>query len=137
MIDEATRLGVKEAFNMTDSDSRKIPDYLGPFFHRFPEFEKTTIIAEVIESKYCAMGLKVGDKVVIKRGGIDKEETTCPLCLRAIGPLTTFCTMIMNAISQGVDPNTNCFQTAGCLDPGIGRGGLGHVVFKIYTEPVG
>ena len=39
---------------------------------------------------------------------------------------------------EGVDLNDSAFGgIAGCLDPGLEAGGLGHVNFKLYAEEVG
>ena len=47
----------------------------------------------------------------------------------------------MELLSRNIEDldemNDSCFAGfAGCLDPGLEGGGLGHVNFKIYTEKV-
>ena len=97
---------------------------------------KTRIVAEVIESTYCAAGIQVGQTIVIQAGALIPEKSTAPLCMRAIGPLTDFVNTILEKIVAGEDPNDRVFMTAECLDPGLGSGGLGKVKFRVRVESV-
>ncbi|MBN2568105.1 MAG: hypothetical protein JXB42_01610 [Deltaproteobacteria bacterium] len=104
------------------------------FFTRIEEVARSRIIAEVIESKYCAAGLKKGQKIVIEGGALIPEKSTAPLCMRAIGPLTDFVNTILEKIVAGEDPNERVFMVAECLDPGLQSGGLGKVKFRVRVE---
>jgi len=137
MLDKATREMLRERIGITDKDMDKLGPGIAKLELASSELMKYKIIAEVTDSKYCFLGVKVGDKIVIKHGTISKEETTCPLCLRAIGPLTPFVNVILDRIAEGVDPNDMVFRNSECLDPGLEHGGLGKVRFKIYTEKIG
>jgi len=106
------------------------------FFTRIEEVAKTRIIAEVIESKYCAAGLKKGQVIVVEGGALVPEKSTAPLCMRAIGPLTGFINTILEMIVAGEDPNDRVFRVAECMDPGLEAGGLGKVKFDVRVEPV-
>lgn len=104
------------------------------FFTRIGEVGKYRIVAEVIESRYCAAGLKKGQKFVIEGGALVPEKSTAPFCMRALGPLTGFVNTILEKIAAGEDPNDRVFQVAECLDPGLGAGGLGKVRFQVRVE---
>ena len=102
------------------------------------ELMKYKIVAEVIEAKYCFAGLKPGQKYVFSAmpAMLLPEESDCPLCIRALGPLANLMMGFWDRIMEGVDPNQGMWQMAECLDPGIGRGGLGHVVFRVYAQEI-
>jgi hypothetical protein len=40
----------------------------------------------------------------------------------------------MDRLAEGLDPNGAIFNTAECLDPGLGSGGMGKVRFRVYAE---
>ena len=105
------------------------------FFERIGDVARARIVAEVIESRYCAAGLKVGQRFVIEGGALVPAKCTAPLCMRALGPLTGFVNTILEQIVAGVDPNERVFMAAECLDPGLEAGGLGKVRFKVTVEP--
>ncbi len=106
------------------------------FFTRIQEIGKFRIVAEVIESRYCAAGLKKGQKFVIEGGALVPEKSTAPFCMRALGPLTGFVNSILEMIVAGNDPNDRVFQVAECLDPGLEAGGLGKVKFQVRVETI-
>ena len=99
------------------------------------ELRKYKIIAEVKESKYCSAGLKPGQKYTFNTfpAMLLTEESDCPLCIRALGPIANLIEGFWDRIVEGVDPNKGMWHMAECLDPGVARGGLGHVVFKVYA----
>jgi uncharacterized repeat protein (TIGR04076 family) len=130
---------VKQVVDITDKDWETLK-FGSPgvykFFTRIEEVGKHRIVAEVIESHYCAAGLKKGQKIVIEGGALVPEKSTAPLCMRAIGPLTGFVNTIFEKIVAGEDPNDRVFKVAECLDPGLEAGGLGKVKFEVRVEPM-
>lgn len=130
---------VKQIVDISDSDW-EVLKHGSPgvykFFTRIAEVGKSRIVAEVIESRYCAAGLKVGQRFVIEGGALVPEKSTAPFCMRALGPLTGFINTILEKIVAGEDPNDRVFQVAECLDPGLEAGGLGKVRFHVKVEPV-
>lgn len=105
------------------------------FFERIEDVARHRIVARVIESRYCAAGLEVGQTIVIEGGALVPEKSSAPLCMRAIGPLTGFVNSILEKIVAGEDPNDRVFMAAECLDPGLDAGGLGKVKFEVRVEP--
>jgi len=128
---------LKQIVNISDEDwetfRRTSP---GPykFFERINDITQYRIVAEVIESKYCAAGLKKGQKIVIEGGALMPEKSTAPLCMRALGPLTGFVNTYIEMMAAGQDPQDCIFQVAECLDPGLEAGGLGKVKFQVRAE---
>jgi len=130
---------LKQVVNITDEDWETFKvgsPGVYKFFTRIEDVAKNRIVAEVVESKYCAAGLQVGQQIVIEGGALVPDKSTAPLCMRAIGPLTGFVNTILEMLVAGEDPNERVFMTAECLDPGLEAGGLGKVKFKVRVEPV-
>jgi len=130
---------VKQVVAITDEDWETMKNGspgVYKFFDRIQDVMKHRIVAEVIESKYCAAGLKKGQKFVIEGGALVPEKSTAPFCMRALGPLTGYVNTILEMIVAGQDPNDRVFQVAECLDPGLEAGGLGKVKFQVRVEPI-
>lgn len=128
---------LKKIVNISDEDWDKFQNSSpGPykFFQRFNNIAQYRIVAEVIESKYCAAGIEKGQKIVIEAGALVPAQSTAPLCMRAIGPLTGFVNTFIEKIVAGTDPNDSVFRVAECLDPGLEAGGLGKVKFLLRAE---
>ncbi|MFC1867271.1 hypothetical protein ACFL0H_03965 [Thermodesulfobacteriota bacterium] len=136
--EEIVKQMMQQAIGITDEDFNthfSYPQNQG-LARSAPELMKHKIIAEVTESKYCSAGLKVGQKFVFRSlpAMLLPDESDCPLCVRAIGPITNLVTGFWDRIVAGLDPNKGMWHMAECMDPGVERGGLGHVVFKVYTQ---
>ena len=140
MVEELKQM-MKQAIGITDEDFQTLVSApgAGKMLGRFPELMKYKIIAEVTESKYCFAGLKPGQKYVFSAmpAMLLAEESDCPLCVRALGPIANVMMGFWDRIYEGVDPNQGIWRMAECLDPGIGRGGLGHVIFRVYAQEIG
>jgi uncharacterized repeat protein (TIGR04076 family) len=102
------------------------------------ELQKYHIVAEVTESKYCSAGVKVGQKLIFTciPAMLVPEESDCPLCIRALGPIAPLMAGFWDRIIDGRDPNGGMWHISECLDPGLDKGGIGHVVFKVYARKV-
>ncbi len=131
---------MKQQFGISDEDFQSHMSHAQnrKLAERIPELMKYRIIAEVIESKYCGAGLKVGQKYVFNTfpAVLIAEESDCPLCVRALGPIANLIVGFWDRMVEGLDPNGGMWSGAECLDPGIKRGGLGHVVFKVYAKKI-
>lgn len=145
-MDEAVKALLTQVVGVTDEDLAKVPRIIEKLFSNAPRgMTQMRIVAEVTYSKYCFAGLKAGDKIVFSPF-LNKEETTAPLCPRALLPvliaLQSFWERSIELFDRGIegidDLNDGVFaKIAGCLDPGLDAGGLGHVDFKLYAEKVG
>ncbi len=139
MEEERVKEILKQVVNITEEDwetFRAGSPGVYKFFTRINEVMGHRIVAEVIDSRYCAAGVKKGQKYVIEGGALVPEKSTAPLCMRAIGPLTGFVNTILEKLVAGEDPNDRVFSVAECLDPGLEAGGLGKVKFQVRVEPV-
>lgn len=96
------------------------------------------IVAEVTQSKYCSAGLKPGMKLVFQMmpAQLIPAESNCPVCLRAIGPIAPLAAGFWDRLYEGLDPNSGMWYISECMDPGLDKGGLGHVVFKVYAQKI-
>jgi len=144
-MDEATKALLKQFVGVTDEDLAKVGRNIEKIFSNVPRALQYKTVAEVTSSKYCFAGIKVGDKIVFNPF-LNPQETTCPLCPRALLPVLVAHQQIwersMELLDRGIegidDLNDGAFcRIAGCLDPGLEYGGLGHVTFKLYGEKVG
>ena len=136
--EEVIKQMMQQAIGITDEDFKThigYPQNL-ELARRTPELMMYKIIAEVTESKYCSAGLKVGQKFTFRTlpAMLLPDESDCPLCIRAIGPISNLITGFWDRIVAGVDPNQGMWNLAECMDPGVDRGGLGHVVFTVYAQ---
>lgn len=131
---------MKQEFGITDEDfathmsnpvNRKLAGHM-------PELIKYRIVAEVTDSRYCEAGLKKGQKFVFNAlpAVLLTSESDCSPCVRALGPISNLISGFWDRIIEGVDPNQGLWQMAECMDPGVQKGGLGHVVFKVYVRKI-
>ena len=137
---EETKQFMKQHHGITDEDFARHISYPANrkmVLHK-KEMDKYKIIAEVIESKYCGAGIKVGQKYVFKSipNMLLVDESDCPLCIKALGPVSELMHGFWDRIMEGLDPNEGMWQYARCLDMGIKYGGLGSVVFKVYAQKI-
>lgn len=90
------------------------------------------IMAEVMKSENCMLGLKTGDRYIITAGGVVlADECTANLCLWALGPLLPFLYMVWDRVGEGLDPNGLFPDHVKCADTGVECGGWGEVLFRI------
>ena len=93
------------------------------------------LIAEVVKAENCACKPKIGDRIIINGAGIvAKRQTTFPyLCLFALAPLLPFVYVVYDRCVDGLDPSPQGFgDHVRCCDVGVGCGGWGEVMFKVY-----
>jgi uncharacterized repeat protein (TIGR04076 family) len=129
---------LKEMFGMSDAE---LEEHISFAFNRrllakAEEMGRAKIVAEVTESKNCLAGCQVGQKLVFKctPAILLPEESTCPLCSKAIGPVAELVMQMWDRMTEDLDPNDGQAQFASCLDQGIKYGGLGNVRLKVYVE---
>jgi uncharacterized repeat protein (TIGR04076 family) len=100
-----------------------------------PEFVKTRVIAEVIESQGCHALHKVGDKFVMTAGGqLIAEECPRRMCLFALGPVSRQLPAIYERLITKSDPNLERVNIIQCTDIGLDKGGWGKILMKVYVE---
>jgi hypothetical protein len=134
-MEESIRSLVKQAFGMTDQDV----DRVSPGMEKLVSSQLLNyrIIAEVTEAKHCFSGCKVGDKLVIGPGAmVNAQESTCPLCVGALAPMLERVHLMWDRIAEGLEPNEGWLRYSVCVDPGLEKGGLGSVAFKVYAEKI-
>jgi hypothetical protein len=134
---EKQKLLWKQRHNMTDEDYATFlshPAHLKMSL-RTDEMRKYKVIAEAIKSSYCNAGVKVGQKFVFRvmPSKLLVEESDCPFCIKALGPMGQIMFGIWDRLLENSDPNESWWTGFQCLDPGIERGGLGNVQFRVYV----
>ena len=141
-MDEIAKNVLKNVVGVTDEDMAKVPRNIEKIFANAAKTMGNKLIAEVTSSKYCFAQIKVGDKIVFDPF-LNAKESTCPLCPRSLIPVLISVQQAwertLELYSKNIDDldeiNDSIFAgIAGCLDPGLEGGGIGHVNFKLYSE---
>ncbi len=125
-------------FGMTEEDMARVtPELEGELLNAMSKAQKYRLVAEVVSSKYCFAGLQVGQRYVVERGQqLNPADSTAPMCLGAIAPLTEKALTLVDRMSHNGDVTAH-LRGFRCTDPGLGLGGLGCVEFKIEIEEIG
>ncbi|MBI2916852.1 MAG: hypothetical protein HYY01_02575 [Chloroflexi bacterium] len=102
--------------------------------HNFAgKFREYKMVAEVVQSRGCALHLKAGDKLVLTSDGLLlADESTAALCLWALAPLVPWNYMVYDRLIEGQDPTEFGLDRVRCLDVGLECGGWGEVLMKVY-----
>jgi len=100
-----------------------------------PEFVKSRIVAEVIESQRCHARHTVGQKFVMDGNGqlIARE---CPekMCIFALAALESPVNQIYERFIAHSDPNNERTMVVQCSDVGLDKGGWGKILMKVSVE---
>jgi len=100
-----------------------------------PEFVKSRVIAEVIESHGCHAQHKVGDRFVMTAGGqLIAEQSPTRICMFALGPVSHVLPSIYERLMSKSDPKGEQFNIIQCTDVGLDKGGWGKILMKVYIE---
>ena len=102
------------------------------------EFHKWLLIAEVIKSRGCGNGHKVGDRFIFNgNGALVGKEPPGPVCMAALGPILPKMNAIWSGLAAGLEPRkTLLFNKVRCLDIGVENGGWGEVLMQLKLEKV-
>ena len=100
--------GFKEAMGMSDEEFEQHISFgfNRRLMERFEEMGGAKIIAEVTEAKYCLAGCQVGQKLVLQcvPAMLLPEESDCPLCSKAIGPVAELVHQTLGPHERGSRP---------------------------------
>jgi uncharacterized repeat protein (TIGR04076 family) len=127
-------------------ERKTLPSKLTPYQKRFikhlDDFCNYKIIAEVKWQGHCAMGAKVGGKIVFSALGeiIPEECTAFPphraglnYCSFAVQEMLPFIHVVQDRIMSGcANPSPMGIDYIKCIDMEPARGGTGEVRFSIY-----
>ncbi len=96
-------------------------------------FAVYSIEAEVVESRHCNSGYKVGDKFVLDADG-NFITKLCPkkVCVYAVSQLAVPVALINERLSESLDPQEFHFMhQVRCLDVGVDCSGYGGIRLKV------
>ncbi|MDP6510776.1 MAG: hypothetical protein QGH23_06165 [Dehalococcoidia bacterium] len=137
MLDPQIAGKLRETLDINEAEMADLSPRLEGVMAMCAGAEKVRIIAEVMSSVNCLAGIRKGHKLVfnILPFMLNTEETNCPLCMRALTPIMPHCHGMWELALNGVKhtPRGQA-RMAGCMDPGLDWGGLGHVRFKIHLR---
>jgi len=104
-------------------------------FQNAIEASKYRLVAEVIESKGCNSGHRVGQKLVFDNAGnLLTKKNPDRIYAFLMPDLTVLINAFFENLMNGRDPNDVMFNTTGCFDTGPSCGGWGHVVVWMIAE---
>lgn len=131
---------LKERFNYSEEEWQMWlddPKNLS-IIQRYAEYGRYQLVAEVTKSRGCALGHKVGDRLIFSPlGGFVGKEPAGEVCAGAIAPLLYNVNSVFASIAGGVDPQKlMLFNHVRCLDVGVENGGWGEVVMELKLEEV-
>ena len=98
---------------------------------------KYSIVAEVVGSKHCNSGHKLGDRFILDVDG-NFIGKLCPkrMCIYLISQLVVPVALINERLSEGLDPNQFHFMhNVRCPDSGVECSGYGQVTLKVSVIP--
>ena len=98
---------------------------------------KYSIVAEVVASRHCNSGYKMGDKFVLDVDG-NFISKLCPkrLCVHLISQLVVPVALVNERLSEGLEPNGFTFmRQVRCTDVGAECSGYGGVMLKVSVVP--
>lgn len=98
---------------------------------------KYSIQAEIVSSKHCNSGHKVGQTFILDVDG-NFITKLCPkrMCVYLISQLTIPVALINERLSEGLDPNNFHFMRyVRCPDAGVECYGYGEVMLKVQVVP--
>jgi hypothetical protein len=121
----------RNVLGMSEEDIQKVtPEQEREYKTSIENMGKYRLVAEVVKSRYCAAGLKVGQKIVINGAAIDKEATDCPLCVgRCAAQQVTRSTWTVRA-----GATRRLLGGVACIDPASRPAGSG-VLFDVRVDP--
>jgi uncharacterized repeat protein (TIGR04076 family) len=103
-----------------------------------PEFVKSRVIAEVIESHGCHAKHRVGDRFVLTPGGqLIADECPKGMCISALAEISKVMPAIYERLINKTDPQCEQVNIVQCPDVGLDRGGWGKILMKVYVAPGG
>lgn len=93
------------------------------------------LVAEVVESKGCNSGHRVGQKLVFDSAG-NLLTRECPerICTFLMPNLAVLVNAFFENLMNGRDPNEVMFNRTGCFDVGHACGGWGRVTVEMRAE---
>lgn len=93
------------------------------------------LVAEVVASKGCNSGHRVGQKLFFDSAG-NLLTRECPelVCSFLMPNLTVLINAFFENLMNGRDPNEVMFNRTGCFDVGHACGGWGHVTVEMRAE---
>jgi uncharacterized repeat protein (TIGR04076 family) len=125
---------IRKRLGLNAEEFRKIEET--PKFQRLFENAlkgaRYRLVAEVVQSKGCHSGHRVGQQIIFdSTGNLLTRESPERVCTFLMPNLTVLINACFENIMNGRDPNEIMFNRTGCFDVGPACGGWGHVVVEL------
>ena len=118
----------------------KLHPGLEKLYRSIPKTTAYQIVAEVVKSQACFAGIEVGNRLVFDPF-LNPQKSTGNMCPKALLPvlleINALWEMIMEWAESGKEELPEIvWRNVRCLDPGLEDGGVGGVVYAIYSEKI-
>lgn len=118
----------------------KLHPGLEKLYRSIPKTTAYQIVAEVVKSQACFAGIEVGNRLVFDPF-LNPQKSTGNMCPKALLPvlleINALWEMIMEWAESGKEELPEIvWRNVRCLDPGLEDGGVGGVVYTIYSEKI-
>jgi len=132
------KFGDRVGYSASDLEHFSENDPRARLINRMPDaFKRYSIVAEVVQSRHCNTGYKVGDRFVLDADG-NFITKLCPkkMCVYAISQLIVPVALINERFSEGLPPdNFHFMHHVRCLDTGVECMGYGGIMLKVSAVP--
>jgi hypothetical protein len=94
-----------------------------------------SLVAEVVASKGCHSGHRVGQRIIFdSAGNLITRHSPKRVCAFLMPNLTVLINAFFENLMNGRDPNEVMFNRTGCFDVGPLCGGWGHVQVEMRAD---
>ena len=130
------RYGERVGYDESDVEKFKEGGYRARHVRRLSQAApQYTIEAEVVKSRHCNSGYKIGDKFIMDVDG-NFISKLCPkrLCVYLVSQLAIPLALINERLSEGLDPKQFHFMHyVRCPDVGVDCSGYGEVMLRVQV----
>ena len=123
---------------LDDKAMAKLHPGLEKLYRNIPKTLAHHLVAEVVKSQACFAGVQVDDKLVFDPF-LNPQKSAGTMCPKALLPVLLEINALWETIMEWAESGKEelpeiVWRNVRCLDPGLEDGGVGGVVYTIYTE---
>lgn len=126
------------ATGLNDEAMARLHPGLEKLFRNIPRTTGYQTVAEVVKSRACFAGVKVGDRLVFDPF-LNPQKSTGTMCPKALLPVLLQINALWEMTMEWAESGRKelpeiVFRNVRCLDAGLEDGGVGGVVYRIRVE---
>jgi len=125
---------------LDDEAMAKLHPGIEKLYRNIPKTTGYQTVAEVVKSQACFAGAKVGDRLVFDPF-LNPQKSTGIMCPKALLPVLLEINALWETAMEWAESGKQelpelVWRNVRCLDPGLEDGGVGGVVYTIYSEKI-